>query len=312
MQTLLAHLNTLPARIVQPLSIIKHNKSIISHLQNRCIINVVGKDAKVLIQGLTTNDIKRGSAASLFLNPKGRVSFDTLISSHDDDSVSIECDRDLKDSLFNHIRKFKLRSKAEITTPNTAVYNVCGEVENTLNLIKSHKHFYFKDPRSLLIGNRLYVQFNQIDEQQEFEYKLGSEFQETNIVYERLRVLSGIPEGPIDFTPEHTTPFELNADYLNAVDYNKGCYIGQELTARTHFTGQVRKRIMIIYGHEQEAQLPITGTQFDNKGGEMKTNLGDVGLAVVRIEKKDSLSHDGKNFHVITPPYMDELNNEAM
>lgn len=62
-------------------------------------------------------------------------------------------------------------------------------------------------------------------------------------VYQLYRTLNGVPEGPIDFPPEHALPFESTLDFLNAISYDKGCYLGQELTARTRFTGVTRKRL---------------------------------------------------------------------
>jgi hypothetical protein len=117
-------------------------------------------------------------------------------------------------------------------------------------------------------------------------------------LYDKYRVLLGVTEGPTDFKPDDSLPLERNYDLLKGIDFDKGCYIGQELTARTYHTGVVRKRVLPVYS---DTELPASGTDFDDKGGEMLSSFGNVGLAVVRLDKIDNLTANGSKVQAIIP-----------
>ena len=102
--------------------------------------------------------------------------------------------------------------------------------------------------------------------------------------YDRLRLSLGVPDGSRDLPVEKAILLENGFDELNAIDWNKGCYMGQELTARTRYRGLVRKRLMPV---AIAGEAPAPGTPLmlgDKEAGEMRSALGDVGLAMVRLE----------------------------
>jgi len=102
--------------------------------------------------------------------------------------------------------------------------------------------------------------------------------------YDRLRLKLGIPDGGRDLVPEKSILLEAGFDELNGVDWQKGCYIGQELTARTKYRGLIRKRLMPV---EIDGPAPTPGTIVTADGrdvGEMRSSRDGLGLALLRIE----------------------------
>jgi folate-binding protein YgfZ len=102
--------------------------------------------------------------------------------------------------------------------------------------------------------------------------------------YDRLRLQLGVPDGSRDLVPEKSILLESGFDELNGVDWQKGCYIGQELTARTKYRGLIKKRLMPV---EIDGPAPAPGTIVTADGreiGEMRSSRNEFGLALLRLE----------------------------
>ena len=110
-------------------------------------------------------------------------------------------------------------------------------------------------------------------------------FAEANFeAYDRLRLALGIPDGSRDLVAEKSILLEAGFDELNGVDWQKGCYVGQELTARTKYRGLIKKRLMPVEIH---GPVPGAGTLVTADGrevGEMRSSREGLGLALLRIE----------------------------
>lgn len=103
--------------------------------------------------------------------------------------------------------------------------------------------------------------------------------------YHRHRLTLGVPDGSRDITPDKGLLLEHNLDDLDGIDFAKGCYIGQEVTARSKYRGQVRKRLFII---SADAPLPAPGTTVtvgEREAGEVKSVAGRIGLALLRVDR---------------------------
>jgi hypothetical protein len=118
-----------------------------------------------LVQGLLTNDVaKHDTLPGLFLNPKGRVICDTIITKHND-SLNIECDAALKETLFKLLRKYKLRSKVDITQgTEDRVYSVMGDATKVQQLLQHNNVQSFTDPRLPEMGLRIHGLFTNADD----------------------------------------------------------------------------------------------------------------------------------------------------
>jgi folate-binding protein YgfZ len=102
--------------------------------------------------------------------------------------------------------------------------------------------------------------------------------------YDRLRLSLGVPDGSRDLPVEKAILLENGFDELHGIDWQKGCYMGQELTARTKYRGLVRKRLLPV---EIEGPLPAPGTPVmagDKEAGEMRSGADGLGLALLRLE----------------------------
>ncbi|CAI4230211.1 unnamed protein product [Auanema sp. JU1783] len=185
-------------------------------LAQRSLLSINGVDASVLLQGLITNDIRylgrKDAIASFLLNNKGRIVEDLIISKRNDDII-VECSASGRDELKMLLEKYRMRKKASINIESDEVY--------------FSKDQGFEDPRYPW-GNRVYGSFN--------------EHSKDIDLYVEERLKNGIPEGKEELSG--MLPFQANGDLLNFVSLDKGCYIGQELTARTAHTGVIRRRVI--------------------------------------------------------------------
>ena len=118
--------------------------------------------------------------------------------------------------------------------------------------------------------------------------------------YKELRFRLGVGECPSELQPGKALPLESNADYLHGVSFHKGCYIGQELTARTHHTGVIRKRIMpLIIDNPQELPLETELNLYNEKSkksvGKFKSCVNNYGIGLMRIEDCLKAQNNGES-----------------
>jgi len=197
-------------------------------LKTRSILEIRGPDRKSFLQGLITNDINKASDANLIyaamLNAQGRFLYDFFIF-EDNEKIILDCLSERRDEIFKKLNFYKLKAQVQIFKNDNYSVASCN--------LKSGEKFEFEDPRNENMGFRKYFIAANVEVSDESQYH----FQ---------RILQKIPESEYDLTYEKSIIAEFGFDELNAVDYKKGCYIGQELTARTHYMGQVRKKIFHI------------------------------------------------------------------
>lgn len=246
---------------------------------NRKILRINGPNAKHYLQGLITNNINnvdKGSMIySLFLNEKGRILYDSFICS-EENSSSFLLDHDSRKSeeLIQHLNKYKLRSKFSIDIlPDLKVWNI----DDDKMLLKEFKSPFkaFVDPRSSKLGYRVIADYSSLTTSTES--------------YLNKRYKLGIPEGIDELIPNVSLPLESNADIMNGIDFSKGCYIGQELTIRTHHTGVIRKRIIPIRPSTTKTPLGFGSIFCDEKQvGKVLTFNNNYALCLFRLE---SLKH---------------------
>jgi folate-binding protein YgfZ len=197
-------------------------------LTHRGVIKVSGVDKVEFLQGIISNDVRlideNKAIYSWFLTPQGKYLADFFIVAKGDDWF-LDVDQSLLDDLMRRLAIYKLRSK--VTLENVShEYKVVAywEVKPDNNTI-----LYF-DPRLSQLGWRALVITDQLPIEDEADYN-----------YWRLQ--HGVPDS-CDFIRERSIMLECNMDLLNAISWDKGCYMGQELTARTHYRALIKKRLI--------------------------------------------------------------------
>lgn len=270
----------------------------LEHLNSRSLLKVSGEEVSEYLQGLITNDINHvengpTSLFTLFLNSKGRILCDALIyKTHEDKTFLIECDKDIMETLEKHLKIYRIRRKINIDHRidlNVFVlYSVSAETPININEIKYKENnlMCFRDPRTVELGLRIISSENVL--KQKLDRELNTKFNLDNSkTYKTLRYSLGIGEGIKELPPGDCFPLEANGDYLHGISFHKGCYIGQELTARTYHTGVIRKRLMPLIFTKIPTVIPE-----DNKLMCGNANIGkfrgienDLGLGLLRIDQ---------------------------
>lgn len=269
------------------------------HLPHRTLLKIQGQDTSPFLQGIITNDmgllVEPGLTAmySHMLNVQGRTLYDIMLyrlkEADAGQGVFLECDSTVKDSLLRHLKVYKLRRKVNINPcPELSVWAVlskqkeAGVKASKPELSSPDKALVWEtDPRTEDMGWRLVLD-NQTDPLDGIASCQKGDTGE----YHRHRYAIGLPEGVKDLPPGVALPLESNLVYMQGISFSKGCYIGQELTARTHHTGVIRKRLMPVrlsapvQDLEEGAALQ---TQSGKPAGKHRAGVGELGLGVIRI-----------------------------
>ncbi|XP_061694883.1 putative transferase CAF17 homolog, mitochondrial [Syngnathoides biaculeatus] len=269
-------------------------------LVHRALLRVQGAETGSFLQGLVTNDVREleedggpGAVYAHFLNVQGRTLYDVILYSHKEaatgSGVLLECDSAVTDSLLRHLKVYKIRRKIDV--------NPCPELSAwaVLPLQRNHGRRFSKpdlslpekaaawesDPRTHCMGWRL-VLGSQTDPLE----VIGSCRKGDAEEYHRHRYSIGLPEGVKDLPPGVALPLESNLVYMQGISFSKGCYIGQELTARTHHTGVIRKRLMPVRSSAPVQDLEEGAALQTGSGkpaGKHRAGLGNLGLGLIRL-----------------------------
>lgn len=208
---------------------------------DRGVIAVQGADSRKLLQGLVTIDVRTldvGPQYTAFLSSKGRILCDAFLVSDSDDMVLIETDCDAVPVLSEHLRRYRLRSKAmprDVSNEYEVVVGA-GAVEASHGAADGKP---WHDPRLEGLGYRALRRRDAPKPQ----WLDGSAELDAGLYHFQLGVL-GIPWDSAALS--ESLPLESNIELLNGISFTKGCYLGQELTARTKFRGTVRKRLVPV------------------------------------------------------------------
>uniref|UniRef100_A0A3P8VVK6 Iron-sulfur cluster assembly factor IBA57, mitochondrial n=1 Tax=Cynoglossus semilaevis TaxID=244447 RepID=A0A3P8VVK6_CYNSE len=270
------------------------------HLPNRSVLKVQGQDTSSFLQGIITNDMRQlleehslTAMYSHMLNVQGRTLYDILLyrlqgadSGH---GVLLECDFTVKDSILKLLKMYKIRRKVSIDDcPEHSVWAVLPQQKILSQEVGQPKiscpekaMVWEADPRTTKMGWRLVID-KELDPSEIIATCQKAETDE----YHRHRFTIGIPEGVKDLPPGVALPLESNLVYMQGISFSKGCYIGQELTARTHHTGVIRKRLMPVrfssplHNLEDGAALQ---TQSGKPAGKHRSGVGNLGLSLIRL-----------------------------
>lgn len=273
------------------------------HLPGRSLLTITGDDTIPFLQGLITRDInavtEEKAVYGAILTPQGKVISDFFIALYED-QYFVDVPTSQKEVILTLLKRYKLRSQVEIVdvSDHYFVYSLQGDllferVETTeLGTAKSFcSGIAFIDPRHAAIGGRC---FHRNDKEINFE-EVG--FAKGSVdTYEKKRIELAIPEVPTDIIPEKSFPLVVGLKELHAIDFDKGCYVGQEVTIRTEHRGNTRKGFYQITANDESA-LPSPGSPVicaDKNIGEITSSLGNQGIALLN---EDAASQTKESFH---------------
>ena len=264
-------------------------------LSERGLITVGGSDRKEFLQGLISNDIEQVSPEraiwAALLTAQGKYLHDFFIVEIDD-VFYLDCEAERLMDLGQRLSRFKLRAEVDLGIASGLGVWACygpealarADLESEPGIARSlAEGTVYCDPRISDIGARAVLS---VKSAAAYWQKLGIE-PGSLADYDRLRISLGLPDGSRDMVVEKAILLENNFDPLHGVDWNKGCYIGQELTARTKYRGLIKKRLVPV---KISGDTPEIGTQVTSDGrdaGEVRSLAGGLALALIRLDKLD-------------------------
>lgn len=271
-------------------------------LSLRGVVCISGPESRSFLQELVTNDVMKVRPAhavyAALLTPQGKYLFDFFMVDYERDGheceLLLDCEASRRGELIERLEIYKLRAKVTFTdmTDSFAVWAILGDIT-----APEGESLIYRDPRHPGMGHRAIVPASNHP-----GFVEGS-FEE----YERLRLTLGIPDSSRDIEVNKRLVLEANLDALNGVDFEKGCYVGQEIAARQKYRGKVRKRLLPV---RFDGPAPAPGTAIfvnDVEIGETRSCLDDRGIALIRIEdlaKGPAMLEDGTAVIPQAPAWM--------
>jgi folate-binding protein YgfZ len=258
-------------------------------LPDRDVIEVSGEDRVGFLQGLVSNDVAEAAPGravwAALLTPQGKWLADFFIFS-DGERLLLDCEHAQAPALLQRLSRFRLRSKAALRTADELRVYAAWDGAPPQAAIAA------PDPRLDEAGWRLLS-----------PTPLPTTALEADWLRHRLAL--GLPDGSRDLESDKTVLLEAGFDELHGVSWTKGCYMGQELTARTKYRGLLKRRLVPV---TVDGTLPVPGTPVLRGGtevGTMRSGLGQSGLAVVRIDAlRDVLSCGDATLTARVPAWM--------
>ena len=230
-------------------------------LEDRGILYINGTDAKEFLQNMISNDIDKvredSSCFASLLTPQGKFLFAFIIIKHKS-GYFIDCEKSQTEALFKQLSVYKLRSKVEIMNLSNEFVVAAFNKEKFLefegskdiagNTIKYREDSILLDPRNKDLGARLIINLEKL-----YLSLKKLELKDSPITeYYKLSHQLGIPQKDMNELQNKLFGIECNFEELNGIDFKKGCYVGQENTARIKLKNKLSKRLLPIYLIEGE------------------------------------------------------------
>jgi len=255
----------------------------IARLSSRALISVTGEEARPFLHNLLTQDVETLRDGDLrfgaLLSPPGRLLFDLFILGRDD-GVVLDVAADRRDALLQRLSMYRLRAKIEIAADDRPVFAAWPDTPRG----------FLPDPRTPLMGGRLYGE---------------AAPDATEVDYDAHRLLVGVPDPTADAPQDKTYPIEADFDLLNGIDFQKGCFVGQETTSRMKRRGTIKNRMMPL---DLDGPPPAFGAEVlkgDLRAGEILSGRDGSVMALLRVDRIDGdLTVDGRPVRLRRPAWM--------
>ncbi len=280
-------------------------------LEDRGVIAVEGPDARDFLQGIVSNDVSKVKPDqvlwSAFLTPQGKFLHDFFLLEHEG-VLLLDCEAARRGDLLRRLKLYKLRSKVTVSDVSedwrvAAVWGAgatarLGLTEEAGKASSSASAVTFVDPRHAALGARML---------------LGASAPAPDLPpgersdWEALRIRLGLPDGSRDMEVEKAILLENGFDELGGVDWRKGCFMGQELTARTRYRGLVKKRLLPIEKETDFSEEMPSIEQGGKSVGEVRSHSGNQALALIRLQALEdgaAITLQGEAVRVLPPDWV--------
>jgi len=258
--------------------------SSVALLPDRGLVEVEGDDVVDFLQSLVTNDVERiqpgGSMFAGLLTPQGKIAFDFLIYSPAPNRFWLDCPAEFAGDVARRLSQYRLRSKVAVADRSAdLVVGVCAApAPGALGS--------FADPRHAGMPRRHILPAAEATGSTQIR-AAGLE------AYHAARITLCVPEGARDYLYGEAFPHEVCYDLLNGVDFEKGCYVGQEVVSRMHHRGVAKTRIAGVRG---SGALPAMGAEIsagEHPVGQLGSSHGELGIALIRLDRADEAVANG-------------------
>ena len=252
-------------------------------LPDRGVIKVAGDDARKFLNGLVSNDMGKvapGQARfAALLTPQGKIIVDFIVAEaepEDGGGFFLDCPRALAPALKDKLTFYKLRAKVTVDDLSAvlgvmAVWDGAGSSEFGLS---------YADPRLPALGSRTILPPELVAEA---AADLGATLGDAE-AYQAHRIALGVPRGGADFVYGDTFPHEADMDQLGGIDFEKGCYVGQEVVSRVEHRGSARRRVVpVAYEFAPISGLPVMAGE--KEVGTLMSAVKGHGLAFMRLDR---------------------------
>ncbi|MGZ3368563.1 MAG: CAF17-like 4Fe-4S cluster assembly/insertion protein YgfZ [Caulobacteraceae bacterium] len=274
-----------------------------AHFTSRALVACSGPDARPFLDNLLSNrvdDLQPGQArAAVLLTPQGKFLFDLIViappADEPQDILLLDVQADRREALIQRLVMYRLRAKVQVEPVDGAVWAAWGADPGD---------GWTPDPRLPDLGWRGYGREASVDHGED--------------AYDAHRLLLGLPDPSRDCEPDKTFPLEANFDLLNAIDFHKGCYVGQETTSRMKRRSAVKTRMVPV---RFDGPAPAFGAPVETKdglrAGELLTGREGRALALLRLDRAVSgpLTCEGRPAVLEIPAWWPEgtlpLSNES-
>ena len=257
----------------------------IARLDSRALISITGEDAKPFLHNLLTQDVETLNDGELrfgaLLSPPGRLLFDLFILGRDD-GVLLDVAADRREALLQRLTMYRLRAKVQVAADDRPVFAAWPDAPAG----------FIPDPRTPLMGGRFYGDATADAVQAD---------------YDAHRLSIGLPDPTADAPQDKTYPIEADFDLLNGIDFQKGCFVGQETTSRMKRRGTIKNRMLPL---DFDGPPPAFGAEVlkgELRAGEVLSGQDGSVMALLRIDRLDGdLTVDGRPVRLRKPAWMGE------
>ena len=257
----------------------------IARLDSRALISVTGEDAKPFLHNVLTQDVETLVDGELrfgaLLSPPGRLLFDLFLLGQAD-GVLLDVATERRDALIQRLSMYKLRAKVQVAADDRPVFAAWPDAPTG----------FIPDPRTPLMGGRLYGEAT-------------ADASEAD--YDAYRLSVGLPDPTADAPQDKTYPIEADFDLLHGIDFQKGCFVGQETTSRMKRRGTIKNRMLPL---DFDGPPPVFGAEVlkgELRAGEVLSGQDGSVMALLRIDRIDGdLTVDGRPVRLRKPAWMGE------